>query len=127
MTASTGDVLWNGINLHALVLVLYCCILSHVLSFHFFFLGNIAYCITVEYDTNTYSGGELLLSTAVDEDLTEPLTARWRQLVYNKRIVSQVRSFYAGYIVYTHILNVPYDLFLTHEVSYYITLKLSYL
>ena len=66
MTASTGDVLWNGINLNALVSVLYCSILSHVLSRHF---GNIAYCIAVEYDTNTYSGGELLLSTAVDENI----------------------------------------------------------
>ena len=66
MTASTGDVQWNGINLNALVSVLYCSILSHVLSRHF---GNIAYCIAVEYDTNTYSGGELLLSTTVDENI----------------------------------------------------------
>ncbi len=87
MTASTGDVLWNGINFNALVLVLYCSILSDVLSRPF---GNIANCITVEYGTNTYSDGVLLLSTAVDEDLTEPLTERWRQLVYNKRIVSEV-------------------------------------
>ena len=29
--------------------------------------------------------------------------------------------------VYTHMLNVPYDLFLIHEVSYYVTLKKIYL